>query len=122
MGYFDEAEPTRTVNILGTDYSVYRGVNREDDPNLERCDGYCDKTTKRCVVAGNAPDNELGDFSVYEKTNLRHELIHAFLFESGLDGNSVWTNGEDDHPEQIVEWLAVQFPKIMKVFKEAQAL
>ena len=62
------------------------------------------------------------DFEVYEKTNLRHELIHAFLFESGLDGNSIWGNGDNDHPEQVVEWLALQFPKILKVFKECKAL
>ena len=122
MGYYDEAEPTCKVSILGTDYNVYIGVSRENDPFLDHCDGYCDKTVKRCVVAGISNDSELGDFSIYEKTNLRHELIHAFLFESGLDGNSFWGNGEDDHPEQIVEWMAIQFPKLLRAFKEAQAL
>lgn len=122
MGYFSEHAPTYKVSVLGTEYSVYLGVARDEDANLENCDGYCDKTVKRIVVAGIDTDNELGNFEVYEKTNLRHELTHAFLFESGLDGNSCWGNGADDHPEQMVKWIAVQFPKIMKVFREAQAL
>lgn len=107
MGYFDETQPNCKVSILGTEYSIYTGVSRDDDPLLERCDGYCDKTVKRCVVAGTGTDNELADFDVYAKTNLRHEMIHAFLFESGLDGNSCWGNGKNDHPEQIVEWMAI---------------
>lgn len=122
MGYYDEAKPTVVVNVLGTDYSVYMGVKQDDDPYTERCDGYCDKTVKRIVVAGPENDVELADFKAYEKTNLRHELIHAFLFESGLDGNSYWNNGEDDHPEQVIQWIAIQFPKMLKVFREAGAL
>ena len=122
MNCYKEIQPDCIVNILGTNYSVYGNVVREDDIYLERCDGYFDKTAKRIVVAGQDDDNELADFEEYRKTNLRHELIHAFLYESGLDGNSCWGNGENDHPEQTVEWLAIQFPKILKAFKEANAL
>lgn len=122
MNYYSETRPDCTVNVLGTDYSIYGHVSRHDDAFLERCDGYFDKTAKRIVVAGQDGDNELEDFDIYRKTNLRHELIHAFLYESGLDGNSCWHNGENEHPEQTVEWLAIQFPKIITVFREADAL
>ena len=122
MGYYQETKPTCVIDILGTPYSVYMDVTKQDDPHIEHCDGYCDKTVKRIVVAGTGDDNELADFVVYAKTNLRHEIIHAFLFESGLDGNSSWGNGQDDHPEQMVEWLALQFTKIHKAFVEAGAL
>lgn len=122
MGYYEERQPTHVVNVLGTDYSVYMDVQRKDDPLIDRCDGYCDKTTKRIAIAGIGNDSELGDFSVYEKSNLRHELIHAFLFESGLDGNSRWGNGTDDHPEQTVQWIALQFPKILKAFEQVGAI
>lgn len=122
MGYYSENPPTNTVNVLGTEYSVYVGVESKDDPMLAHCDGYCDKTVKRIVVAAEGGDSELGDFTVYEKTNLRHELIHAFLFESGLDGNSNWDNGVNDHPEQTVEWIALQFPKILKAFQAVGAM
>lgn len=122
MSYYDETQPDYRVGILGTEYSVYGHVSRAYDPFLEQCDGYFDKTVKRIVVAGAENECELADFEVYRKTNLRHELIHAFFYESGLDGNSHWSNGEDDHPEQTVEWMAIQFPKILKVFEETEAL
>lgn len=122
MKYYDETQPDCKINVLGTEYSVYSSVPRDCDPYLEQCDGYFDKTVKRIVVAGIEDGCELGDFEAYRKTNLRHELIHAFFYESGLDGNSRWGNGEDDHPEQTVQWIAIQFPKLMKAFEETNAL
>lgn len=122
MNYYDEVQPDCKVSILGTEYSIYGNVSRENDAYLQHCDGYFDKTTKRIVVAGSDCDNELANFEVYRKTNLRHELIHAFLYESGLDGNSNWSNDANDHPEQVVEWLAIQFPKMLKAFEKVKAL
>jgi hypothetical protein len=43
---------------------------------------------------------------------MRHELIHAFLFESGLDCCS-WAD-----KEEIVDWIAIQFPKLQNVFEQ----
>lgn len=40
---------------------------------------------------------------------LRHEVIHAFFNECGL--------AEYCNDEQLVQWIAVQFPKILKVFQ-----
>ena len=37
------------------------------------------------------------------KKVIRHELVHAFLFESGLSVNS-WADNEE-----IVDWIAIQF-------------
>jgi hypothetical protein len=123
MGYYSEHQPTYTVDVLGTTYSVYLDVDIKDDKYLEHCDGYCDKTIKRIVVAGASDESELANFAVYAKSNLRHEVIHAFLFESGLDGNSVWGHAEgQDHPEQVVEWFALQFPKLLKAFTQLDAL
>lgn len=39
-----------------------------------------------------------------------------FLFESGLDSESWGRN------EEIVDWIANQFPKMMKAFDEVNAL
>ena len=44
----------------------------------------------------------------------RHEILHAFFDESGLEGYS-----ED---EQLINWLAVQSPKIFKIFAELDLL
>ena len=36
--------------------------------------------------------------------------LHAFLFESGLT--------DDSYDEKMVEWMAVQFPKMLDVFSK----
>ena len=111
------------VDILGQEYEIHMGVSELDDKELEECDGYIDRTTKKIVIARKPTICTLEDFSVYQKSVIRHEIIHAFMYESGLDGNSVWTPQKgESHPEQVVEWIAMQFPKMMKAFKEADAL
>ena len=52
---------------------------------------------------------------------IRHEIIHAFLFESGLAQN---TNDVESWAmnEEMVDWLAIQFPKLLKAFKEAECI
>lgn len=51
---------------------------------------------------------------------LRHEIIHAFLFESGLQEN--YHNEKWGHDEIMIDWFAIQFPKIQKAFYEADCL
>ena len=48
-----------------------------------------------------------------EKKVLRHEIIHAYLGESGLRSSSEWAENEE-----MVDWFAIQFPKILKTFSE----
>ena len=52
-----------------------------------------------------------------ERKNHRHEIIHAFLCESGLAENSTWAQ-----EEEMVDWFAKQAPKLIKAWKEAGAL
>ena len=105
------------IVILGTEYTLIES-NETDDCKLVGRDGYCDTSTKECVV------DEMNCSDTYAKKNLpeykksvkRHELIHAFLYESGLDTCSWACN------EEMVDWLAIQFPKLMNVFKDADVL
>lgn len=106
------------IDVLGTKYTV-TVTTVQNDPFLLRCDGYCDKTTKQIVVKEQDHDSELGNFDVYLKKVKRHEIIHAFLFESGMHEN--WTH-DQGHDETYVDWIAVQFPKLMTAFKAADAL
>lgn len=108
----------RKLNILGTEYEV-NIENAETYKELENCDGYCDKTTKKIVITEKTKDCNLGDFNVYQRKILRHEIIHAFLFESGL--HECWQKN-DGHDETMVDWIAVMFPKMRKVFEEAGCL
>ena len=120
--YYDEHKPDLVVNVLGTEYEVYLDVADEDDKVLEMLSGYCDKTTKRIIVAKPGCECNLGNVKEYLKYILRHELVHAFLFESGISGDTVWDINGQEHPEHMVEWIAMQFPKILRAFQEVDAL
>lgn len=107
------------ISVLGTEYTVYKRSKLEDK-SLEQCDGYCDKSTHEIVVCVKESDCEIGDFESYQKKCLRHEIIHAFLFESGLHEN--WKHDTFGHDESYVDWIAAQFPKLQKAFKDADCL
>lgn len=97
------------VNILGQEYRIIFG--QVTDPKLENADGYCDSTTKQIVVRSDIPEtiDTVADLDVYKNKVLRHEIIHAFLYESGLDSNSWGSN------EEVVDWIALQLVKIVQV-------
>lgn len=108
-----------TVNVLGTEYTIKEWTAQED-AILKECDGYCDNTTKCIVITKQTVDCDLGDFEVYRKKLLRHEIVHAFLHESGLGAN--FTHPESGHDETYVDWIAVQFPKLYKAFLDVGAI
>ena len=95
-----------TVNILGTEYKVFFREEK-DEPKLKNADGYIDHSIK--------------DLKSYSKKVLRHEVIHGFLYESGLWNNSgnveAWGRSEE-----ITDWIAIQFPKMLKAFQEVGCL
>lgn len=105
------------TNVLGEEYVVEQH-KLDDDILLETKDGYCDCTIKKIVVCVlKAEHGSEIDVSVEEKRILRHELVHAFLHESGLDASSGWAADET-----VVDWIAIQFPKLLKVFQECECL
>jgi len=104
------------INILGTRYTVYHRSDTQD-AYLRKCDGYCDRTTRIIVIKTKSDNCEIGDFERYRRKVLRHEIVHAFLFESGLAENFV--HPEWRHEETMVDWIAAQFPKMLKAFEEA---
>lgn len=109
----------KKVNVLGTEYTIEERF-AADDEKLKDCDGYCDKTSHKIVVTGRESDCELDDFPAYQRKIMRHEIIHAFLFESGLHEN--WRKEQWGHDETTVDWIASQFPKMVKCFREAGCL
>lgn len=102
------------VNILGTEYTVH------EDNELEKLglDGCCKKYDKEISIR--SIENMLEDGDCYESKLerhcevMRHEIVHAFFSESGLDDFS--------NNEQLVDWIAMQFPKMEKVFKDVGCL
>ena len=112
------------VDILGSEWSVKFG-NKKEYPNLTSVDGYTDSSTRKIVVDDmEASQGQIGvkaDLKSYQKQVVRHEIIHAFLLESGLDSNS---NSADSWAmnEEMIDWFAIQSPKIFKVFNELKLM
>lgn len=109
-----------TINILGTKYKIIYATKKQDK-RLEQVDAYCDFTTKNIVcIKRTVEDKDIMDFNnlqIIDNRILRHEIIHAFVYESGLWCNShnctCWAMNEE-----MTDWIAIQFPKIMKIYKQ----
>lgn len=107
-----KSKQPQKVNVLGTEYTINFSTEAKD-PELKGCSGYCLTSYKKIVI-----DEDIKHPDVTQKWVLRHELVHAFLYESGLDKEAPWSDAE----EQIVDWIAIQFPKILKAIQEVDAI
>lgn len=106
----------KAVQILGITYSITYASKRELPKRFDDCDGETDEFTKEIFV-NDQSDDEGVSHTIKNKSALvmkdtRHELIHAFLCESGLAENSDWAQNEE-----VVDWIARQFPKLFETFK-----
>lgn len=108
------------IDILGTEYTLIVS-QKSEEPRLKDCDGLCDETIKQLLVDSYSEfrDDQTckKNLAVQIRKNKRHEIIHAFLFESGLAENSYWAQNEE-----MVDFFAIQFPKLLKAFEQADAL
>ncbi len=115
------------INVLGTEYRI---VFKNDDDIAEDMNaevgqygGYCNEAKKLIAIALlDKCKGETEESKEYlTKWNPRHEITHAFLNESGLSSNSndtgCWAKNEE-----MVDWFAIQSPKIFKVFAEMDIL
>ena len=108
------------VTILGTDYKIVC-VGEDDEQYKE--------LNERNALGLNCSDSKE---IILDKVNisspcmlkqvLRHEILHSFLFESGLDANSFKDSDDSGLAwalnEEMVDWFAIQSPKIFAVYKE----
>ena len=101
------------IDVLGSKYKIIKS-DMVQHPKLERAAGYCDFNIHTIVVDTfpNPDQDSTEDMEAYKKKVLRHELVHAFLRESGLCASS-WADNEE-----IVDWIAIQAPKIFEVFNK----
>lgn len=112
----------KVIDILSTKYTVYFDVPVNKDKDLEGRYGYCFPKGRKIVIADLRTVESWKDednISIGRQTRevVRHEVIHAFLAESGLWGNA---GSSDCWPlnEEMVDWLAIQWPKIRKVLEK----
>lgn len=116
------------VNILGTEYEIIKVKYDEEEAFERRCiSGYCNSITKKIVYCDMSTykgwENEESDtIEQTEKLVMRHEIVHAFYSESGLEECALTFDGAWARNEEMVDWLAIQIPKIHKAFTEAGCL
>jgi len=122
------AEKTKTLDILGISYEVvWSDYNDEPYFKDHECDGFCDDLAHRIVIC-NAKSHpvyseETDEYcKKAERLVLRHEIIHAFLSESGLSDSSGVIGIGWAKNEEMVDWIAIQFPKILRIYREADCI
>ena len=114
------------IHVLGIEYDIaYKDdelICEDMECDVGECGGYCNEFSHEIVIANlnSCVDSEEAKNEL-RKRNLRHEIIHAFLNESGLSANandvSCWAKNEE-----MVDWFAIQSPKIFKTFQEVGCL
>lgn len=102
------------INILGTEYSIVvdnsivklgiDGLCKEYDKEI------CIRSVGTMLCDDDSTETKLRRY----KEVLRHEITHAFFCEAGLEQYS--------DNEQLVDWIAKQFPKMLQAFKETHCL
>lgn len=99
------------MNILGENYDFAHNTKE-----LEKMgsDGICQQYSKKITVREMA--DMLDDTDDMEAKKIRynevcrHEVIHAFFGEAGFE--------QYNNDERLVVFLAVNFPKMAKIFNE----
>lgn len=107
------------VKILGSDWKIVEHA-RERDEKLVDCTGYCDWSTREIVIEKDIAGN-LGNMDAYIRKVKRHEIVHAFLFESGLHECSGETEAWSFN-ETMVDWFAIMGERIYKAWQDAGAV
>lgn len=106
------------VKILGAEYEIIKDAEEKDYPKLKGLSGYTDFSIKKIIIRRFEKDEDsLEDLEYYQREVLKHEIIHAFFYESGLDGNSDYARNEE-----LIDWIAIQFEKMLGIFIEAGAV
>lgn len=119
-------ETTRIANIMGVDYTV-EVLKYDEHEYFEKDEiaGWQDSELKQIVVLDMSthPVYKIDKASeekceIKQKQVLRHEIIHAFMYESGLDTNALALGSPWATNEEMIDWFAIQSPKIFKVYQE----
>ena len=115
-----------TVNILGVEYTIIyksdKRIAKDVSAEVGQYGGYCNAYKKEIVIAKqNTGTEDVETKEAVRKRVLRHEITHAFLHESGLYEDSLNTDAWAMN-EEMVDWIALQFPKMLKAFRETGAM
>lgn len=105
------------ITVLGREWEVLL-MKVEEDERLETCDGFTDFSALQIVIGDRRNESNMKYPVSYLMKVLRHEIIHAFMYESGLAENWEHNIGQD---EMFVDWIAIQIHKIEEVCNDAES-
>lgn len=103
------------VDILGSEWRICVTTEKEE-PRLASCDGFTDKTSRFIAVDDVPAESTLDQPIEFIRKVIRHEIIHAFMFESGLAEN--WKHDDFGQEELTIDWFAIQFHKIQEAINQ----
>lgn len=109
------AEIIKSVEILGESYKLIESSAERFDKF--DADGFCEWWAKEIHIKsdiGVEGEDTMFNLSDYRKSVIRHEIIHAFLFESGMK--------DYERDEVIVEWIARNLNRLSLVCEKAVSL
>ena len=116
------------IEIMGTPWEI-QIKGDDEDPQFKKydADGYCSEAEKLIVIEDADSDPSKKDESSFYKLEamkrtLRHEIVHAFFYESGLGSSSGHYSGAWAQYEEMVDWVAQQGEKIYKTWEKAGCL
>lgn len=101
------------VNVLGTEYKIKSNEDiyktLMESQNTGECDMYAKVISispQEFIVNDSREDVRKSIYNIC----MRHEILHAFFHEAGVDKYSA--------DETLVDFIAMQFPKMKELFEE----
>lgn len=97
------------VDIMGMPWIITWRTQEEDEKLLDYT-GYCDESARLIVIEWYADDyRNRSSVAAHTASIVRHEMIHAMLFECGLDSS---THKNWAKNEEMVDWIALLLPRL----------
>lgn len=118
----------QNVKVLGADYKItVKGYSDEKQFEENSWAGWCCEYTREIVLCDlktwpGWEKEQAEKIDACMKKTLRHEITHAFFYESGLHEDSATIESGWACNEEMVDWFAAQGPKIYKAWKEVGAI
>lgn len=111
----NEFELPSEINVLGKNYQIYY-LGENDDEELKDKYGYADQVETKIVIDISIIDDCKNDkrraLELLKRT-LRHEVVHCYFFECGLDDQTPFARDET-----LIDWLALKLPDIFFNMKQ----
>jgi len=103
----------KKIYILGTEYDFMVSI-AENDSDLISADGAHNGLQRFIKINAEPLQGEKETRPEYIKLCKRHEIVHAFMFQCGLE--------EWNQNELLVDWIAHKFPQMLAAMQEVDAL